>query len=196
MKTILISLAIASVFSTQQKPEKSISNLEKAYQAEANASRKYEKYEKKATEEGYDQAAKLFRAISKSESIHMKNHAEALTKLGAQPEKIIYKDVTVKTTKENLKEPLKAEKNETDRLYPKFIQEAAKENAEPAEKSFRYAMNAEAQHEKLLKEALNKLGKNKSVDYYVSTVTGETIEEAPSAGEPMAKLPKEKYIKF
>jgi rubrerythrin len=196
MKTILISLAIASVFSTQQKPEKSISNLEKAYQAEANAARKYEMYEKKASEEGYDQVAKLFRAISKSESIHMKNHAEAIVKLGAEPKKIVYKDVTVKTTKENLKEPLKAEKNETDRLYPKFIQEAIKENAKPAEKSFRYAMEAEAQHEKLLSKALHTFGKNEQKNYYVSNITGETIEEDPAAEEPMAKLPREKYIKF
>jgi rubrerythrin len=196
MKTILISVCLASVFGTMQAPEKTLSNLERAIELEANASRRYEMYAKKAADEGYLQEVKLFKAIAKSDSIQMENHKYALIQLGGEPKEIDYKDVTVKSTRENIKEPIKSERKAVDKMYPEFIKDAVKDKAEIAEKSFKSAMNAEEQNQKLFQKASDNLGNNPSADYYVSNKTGVVIEESPDAGKPMTKNPGEKYIKF
>jgi rubrerythrin len=196
MKTILISIYMASVFGTMQAPEQTLGNLEKAIDMEANDSRRFSMYAKQATDEGYMQEAKLFKAVSLSDSILMENHKKALKQMGGQPQQIQYDKITVKTTKENLKEPIKTEKKAADKVYPKFIEESIKDKADAAEKSFRYSMTAQEQNQKLFQTAYSNFGKNKPADYYVSNKTGEVMEEAPNSAEPMAKMPGEKFIKF
>ncbi|AKQ47590.1 hypothetical protein TH63_09215 [Rufibacter radiotolerans] len=172
-----------------------LQNLEKAYQAEANATRRYEQFAAKATEEKQLQIAKLFRAISRSEAIHMKNHKAAIMKLGGKPGALVYEQVQVKTTRENLKEPIEGEKQETEASYPQFVKTARQEKAPAAVTTFTYALNAEAQHEKLLEEALDHFGKNKKMDYYVSNVTGSTIAVIPGNAAPRPVQKGEKFIK-
>jgi rubrerythrin len=196
MKTILISIFITSVFGTIQAQDKTLSNLEKAIENEANDSRRYSMYAKQATDEGYMQEAKLFKAVSISDSIQMENHKQAYKQLGGQPKPVEYKKVTVKSTQENLKEPIKAERKAADKMYPKYIEEAIKDKADPAEKTFRYSMTAQEQNQRLFQTAADNLGSNQEADYYVSNKTGEVMEEAPNSAQPMAKMPGEKFIKF
>ncbi|NDK55569.1 hypothetical protein GWO68_06565 [Pontibacter sp. BT213] len=73
---------------------------------------------------------------------------------------------------------------------------AEQENASQAAQSFRYAMKAEAQHERLFKKALKQFGKNKKMDYYVSTVSGSTIAANPGKPSPAPKYSNEQYIKI
>lgn len=192
----VLIIAIFAASFANNKPEETIQNLQKAYQAEANAAYRYQLYAVAASKEGYEQVAKLFRAVSESETIHMKNHKEALEELGANPEKIRYKKVEVGSTEENLRGPIEGEKNETESLYPEFIKTAKAEHAKPAVRSFTYAKRAESEHEKLFKKALKNLGENEPADYYVSNVTGEVIEESPSASAPQPSLENESYIEF
>jgi rubrerythrin len=192
MKTILIG--IATVLGSLLSPEKSLRNLEKAYQEEANTSRQYAMFAEKASKEGSEEAAKLFRALSKSDSIHMKNHKNALQKMGKQPDKVVYKNIKVGSTQENLKEPIKDSKKGS--MYPSYMDEAKKENAKQAETSFRYAFYAEADYRSLLKEVVDNLGNNKPVNYYVSSVTGEIRQESSTSAEPIAQLPEETFYKY
>jgi rubrerythrin len=196
MKTILVSIYMASVFGTMQAPKKTLSNLERAIDMEANDSRRFSMYAKQAKDEGYAQEAKLFKAVSISDSIQMENHKQALKQLGGQPKLVQYKKVTVKTTQENLKEPIKIERKAVDKMYPKFIEEAIKDKADAAEKSFRYSMTAQEQNQKLFQSASDNLGSNPQADYFVSNKTGEVMEESPNSAQPMAKIPGEKFIKF
>lgn len=83
---IFIFILLLGSFAFLQKQNQSLENLQKAYQAEANASRRYEMFAKKATEENHEQIAKLFRAVSKSESVHMQNHKKAIEAMGGTPE--------------------------------------------------------------------------------------------------------------
>lgn len=183
------------IYAQSQKQGKTLDNLQQAYQAEANASRRYEMFAKKAAEENHVQIANLFQAVSKSESVHMQNHKRAIEAMGGMPAKIKYEKVEVETTRDNLKEPIEGEKQETESLYPEFVKIAKQEKAQQAEKSFTYAMQAEAQHEKLFEDALKHIGKNKKQDYYVSSITGSTIAIDPGKPAPKPTLKGEKFMK-
>src|SRR5262249_17936931 len=143
---------------------------------EANASHRYELFAKKAEEEGYAQVAKLFKAVSMSESIHRNNHKAAILSMGGMPDIIEFAKVNVQSTRQNLEGPVQGEIFEKEVLYPSFIKRAKKDNALIAIKSFEYAENAETQHDKLFEDALKNLGHNKVVDYCISPITGATSE--------------------
>ena len=155
-----------------------INNLNKALRGETNASHKYELFAKKADDENYKQVAKLFRAVSMSESIHRNNHKAVILSLGGKPDVIDYDSVKISTTKENLEVPLKGEAYEKNVMYPNFIKQAQIDKLPDAVQSFSFATKAEKQHEKMFENALKNLGKNKPVDYCVSKISGATYEIA------------------
>ncbi|WP_439882707.1 rubrerythrin family protein [Pontibacter sp. MBLB2868] len=196
MKKVIVMLFILFCYgqSFGQQQGQTLANLQKAYQAEANASRRYAMFAEQAAEENLDQVARLFRAVSKSESIHMRNHQQAIEAMGATPDAIVYEEVEVEKTRDNLKEPIEGEKQETEAMYPEYVKIAKMESVPQATKSFTYAMEAEAQHEKLFEDALKNLGKNKKKDYYVSSVTGATFEVSPGKPAPKPKLAEEEYL--
>ncbi|MBM3700861.1 MAG: rubrerythrin family protein, partial [Actinobacteria bacterium] len=53
---------------------KTLENLKEAFAGESQANRKYLAFAKKADEEGYGQAAKLFRAAADAETVHAHAH--------------------------------------------------------------------------------------------------------------------------
>ena len=53
---------------------KTIINLMEAFAGESQTSRRYHAFAMKADEDGFTQAAKLFRAAAESEAIHALNH--------------------------------------------------------------------------------------------------------------------------
>lgn len=169
------------------RPTKTIDNLNAAIEGEANATHRYSLFARKADEEGYAQVAKLFRAASLAESIHQKNHEKVLRDLGVTPRPPVIQDVKVATTRQNLEVPIKGESNEQEEMYPAMVKEARRENVPAAVKSFTYALNTEAEHAKLFKDALAKLGHNPPVDYYVGQISGDTVTK-PSGREPYKKV--------
>lgn len=188
-----ISLAI-STFAALSKTT-TINNLNHAFRGETNASHKYEIFAQKADAEGYKQIAKLFRAVSMAESIHRNNHKAVLLELGAKPDVVSYDLVKVRLTKQNLQSPLEGEKYENDIMYPEFISQATLEKFPSAVKTFKYAQDAEIQHEKLFKDALKNLGRNKPVNYCVSRITGATYKVELGAKCPVGKCGAEnEYI--
>jgi rubrerythrin len=168
-------------------PQKTIDNLNTAVAGEANASHRYTLFAQKADQEGYAQVAKLFRAAALAESTHEKNHEGVLRGLGIEPKQPVLEKVKVGTTRDNLEVPIKGEANEADTMYPSFIEEARRQNVPAAVKSFTYALDTEAEHEKLFKDALEHLGHNVPADYYVGRVSGDTVT-APTTREPYTKI--------
>lgn len=141
-------------------------NLLEAFAGESQANRKYLAFAKKAEEEGYKQVAKLFRAAAEAETVHALNH---LRELGG-----------IKSTKENLEAAISGESYEFQKMYPQMIEDAKAEKNESALRSFNFANEVEKIHAELYKKALETLGKNPDVDYYVCQVCGNTVEgEAP-----------------
>jgi len=159
-------------------------NLKAAFAGESQANRRYLAFSKKAEEEGFTQAAKLFRAAAEAETIHALNH------LGVVGE--------VKSTMDNLNSAIGGETFEFTKMYPEYITTAKAENNKQATWSFDVANKVEQVHAKLYQKALDALKAKKEmpkVDYYVCSVCGNTVEgEAPERC-PICGAPKEKFFK-
>ena len=140
-------------------------NLQDAFAGESQANRKYIAFAKKAESEGYIQIAKLFRAAADAETVHALNH---LRELGG-----------IKSTKENLEAAISGESYEFQSMYPQMIENAAADGFDSAQRSFRFANAVEKVHAALYRQAIDNLGQNAAVDYYVCKVCGNTIEGAP-----------------
>lgn len=157
-------------------------NLKEAFAGESQANRKYLAFAKKAEEEGYPQVAKLFRAAAEAETIHALNH---LKELGE-----------VKSTKENIESAINGESYEFQNMYPKMIEEAAAEGKDNAVRSFHLANEVEKVHHALYQKALENLGQNPEVDYYVCQVCGNTVESEPPETCPICGAPRKMFKKI
>jgi len=154
-------------------------NLTKAFSGESQANRKYLAFSNKADQEGYGQIAKLFRAAAEGEAIHALSH---LSKMGV-----------VSSTEENLKAAISGETEEFENMYPKMIEEADQEDEVASKNGFSNANEVEKIHATLYRKALDNLGKNEDVDYYICGVCGYVAEsEAPDVcpvcGAPMSSF--------
>lgn len=156
-------------------------NLLEAFTGESQANRKYLAFAKKADDEGFKQAAKLFRAAAEAETIHAHNHLRELK--------------GIKSTKENLGEALDGETHEFKSMYPDMIEEARAEGAQGALRSFQFANDVEKIHAGLYKKALDSLGSNEDVDYWVCKVCGNTVENEPPDECPVCKAKKAAFYK-
>jgi rubrerythrin len=157
-------------------------NLQEAFAGESQANRKYLAFAKKADEEGYKQAARLFRAAAEAETVHAHNHLRELD--------------GIKSTKENLETAIGGETHEFQNMYPKMIEEAEKEGNSSAKRSFHIANEVEKIHAALYEKAHKYLGDDEDVDYYVCEVCGNTVEnEAPDTC-PICGAKKEMFKKI
>jgi rubrerythrin len=146
---------------------KSEENLKEAFAGESQANRKYLAFAAKADQEGFQQAARLFRAAAEAETVHAHAHLRALK--------------GIKSTKENLMEAVAGETHEFKSMYPAMIETAKAEGNKEAERTFNFANEVEKIHAKLYQQMLDSLQSAKeSYSYYVCPVCGFTAEkEAP-----------------
>jgi len=156
-------------------------NLKDAFAGESQANRKYLAFAKKAEQEGYKQAAKLFRAAAAAETIHAHNH---LRELGV-----------VRSTKENLLDAINGESHEFQHMYPQMIADAKAEGNNAALRSFNYANEVEKVHAALYQKALDRLGKGGDTDYYVCSVCGYTAEGSAPDTCPVCGSKKQAFMK-
>ena len=170
-----------------RKPTQTIANLNAAIEGEANASHRYTLFARRADDEGYAQVAKLFRAAALAESLHQRNHEKVLRDLGVTPKSPTLEDVKVGTTRENLEVPVKGESKEQEEMYPAMVKQARRDNVPEAITSFTYALNTEAEHATLFRDALAQLGHNPRVDYYVGQTSGDTVTK-PTEKEQYRKV--------
>jgi rubrerythrin len=147
---------------------KSQDALKEAFAGESQANRKYLAFAAKADQEGYPQAARLFRAAAEAETIHAHNHLRALKGIGS--------------TRENLAEAVGGETHEFQSMYPRMIESARAEGNKEAERSFDFANEVEKIHAGLYEKML--AGLESAVEaypYYVCPVCGYTADrEAPA----------------
>jgi rubrerythrin len=163
---------------TGSKTEK---NLREAFAGESQANRTYLAFAQKAEQEGHPQVAKLFRAAAEAETIHAHAHLRALKGVG--------------DTAANLKEAVSGETHEFESMYPQMIAVAEEEGLSEALRSFKYANEVEKVHAGLYRQALNNLGSNRTTDYYVCKVCGNTLEGAPSGPCPVCAAAAEAFCK-
>jgi rubrerythrin len=157
-------------------------NLQEAFAGESQANRKYLAFAKKADQEGYPQAAKLFRAAAEAETVHAHAHLRVLK--------------GIKSTAENLKEAIAGETHEFKSMYPGMIDAAKSEGEKAAERSFSYANEVEKIHAGLYQKALDNLDNPEPVDsYYVCSVCGYTCEDEPPESCPVCNANIKAFFK-
>jgi rubrerythrin len=157
-------------------------NLKEAFAGESQANRKYLAFAKKAEDEGYHQIAKLFRAAAEAETVHAHNHLRVLK--------------GIRLTNENLKEAIEGETHEFKKMYPEMMEKAKEEKNNEALQSFHFANAVEQIHARLYAKALENLGKNEELDYYVCPVCGNTVEKSPPEKCPICGAPGKNFVKI
>ncbi len=156
-------------------------DLKDAFAGESQANRTYLAFAKKAEQEGFRQVAKLFRAAAEAETVHAHSH---LREIG-----------TIKSTRENIEYAMAGEIHEFKSMYPQMIEHAKSEGIQGALRSFSYANDVEKIHADLYKKALDALGKETPVEYYVCQVCGMTVENGPPDECPVCKSKKAAFKK-
>jgi rubrerythrin len=157
-------------------------DLKNAFAGESQANRKYLAFAKKAEQEGYGQIARLFRAAAEAETVHAHNH---LREVGG-----------IRGTADNLTEAINGEVFEFQKMYPQMIRDAEEEGNKGALKSFTFANEVEKIHADLYRKALENIGKNADIDYYVCQVCGHTAENEPPDKCPVCGAGKKAYKKI
>ena len=160
----------------------SLKNLREAFSGESQANRRYLAFAKKAEEEGFMNIARLFRAAAESETIHAHNHLKAMD--------------GIRSTRENLEEAWKGEKDEYTSMYPMFMDQAKRDANNGALRSFFWANEAEKVHGDFYERALEVIREEKDIelkDMYVCSVCGYTVEGAPPEKCPVCGKGKEEF---
>jgi len=179
------TVAIENKIATYQE---TIAVLQELYKAEITASKAYSGFAQKAGEEKYYSVARLFRALSESETVHARNFKNILNELGVKPNKFPEPDIKIGDTKTNLKWALKVELSEIDTHYPMLIKRIKSEGNKKALEDITYAWEAEMQHRDLIKKMKSGLwlffGKivdklKEAKDYQVCQRCGSTVFKLP-----------------
>ncbi len=126
--------------------------LRAAYAGESQAHMKYLAFADKADKEGKPNIANLFRAIAYAEQVHATNHLKALGGIGKTGETLVVAKA--------------GEDFESEEMYPAYLAVAELQEEKAAQRSMRFAEEAEKGHSVLYAAA------KKVVD------AGEDLEEA------------------
>jgi len=159
-------------------------NLKEAFAGESQANRTYLAYAERAEKDGFDNVAKLFRAVAAAETVHALAHLRAM-------------EGGVKSTAENLLEAAAGEKYEFEEMYPPMVATAEEEGDRRAAKSMSNAMEVEKVHHDLFNAALEAVKSGKDLadlPIRVCPICGHTvIGDAPDVC-PVCKAKGEKFL--
>lgn len=161
---------------------KSESNLQAAMSGESTANRRYTMYAEKAEKDGLPQVARLFRAAAMAEAIHARNHFNAMDGIGS--------------TKDNLTAAVFGEHEEFTYMYPRYINDAEREQNDRSLRTFQWANTVEKVHHGLFEKTLEAVRENKVPEektYYVCQVCGNTVEDEAPDKCPVCGAPKTQF---
>ena len=160
-------------------------NLREAFAGESQANRRYTFFAEKAEKEGLKQVARLFRAAAEAETVHARNHFNAMDGVGSSID--------------NLSAGIIGEHLEFTRMYPGFIDKAAEDENTRAQKSFEWANAVEETHYNMY-QAMLKLIKAKQTPkdepYYICPVCGNTVAGNAPDVCPICATPGGKFKKI
>jgi len=161
--------------------EKTGENLYTAFVGEAKAHHRLLAFARKAEDEGYDQVAKLFRAVAAAEGVHAERHLRLLGQ------------AVVRSTEENLEYSFEQETKVNQVYYPEFIREAEAEGESAAAVTFKQARDVEEGHAELYKRALGAMLRQETHDYHICQVCGYVAEREPPEQCPICKATREHF---
>jgi rubrerythrin len=159
--------------------------LADAFAGESQARMKYTAFAAAAEKEGLKNIARLFLATAFAEQVHAINHAKILNKIGP----------TVK----NLEAAIEGETFEVEQMYAAYDLVAKNLGDKAAEKSIRYALEAEKLHADYYKKAKDLASSGKDMgaeNIYVCGVCGHTHVGELEGNCPICGATKDHYTKF
>ncbi len=159
--------------------------LKDAFAGESQAHMRYLIFAEKAEKEGFSNVARLFKAIAYAEFVHAKNH---LMELGE-----------VKGTADNLGAAVAGETFEVEEMYPVYHEAAKLQGEEGAQRTTRFALEAEKIHAELYSKAREAVLQGRDADIgkiYICPMCGYTaVGEAPDRC-PICGCPRDKFVEF
>jgi rubrerythrin len=156
-------------------------NVYTAFVGEAKAYHRLLAFARKADSEGYEQVARLFRAVASAEGVHVERHLRLLG------------EAYVKSTEENLQYSFEQETTVNQVYYPEFIRQAEEEGEPAAAVTFKQARDVEERHADLYKRALAAMLRDETHDYYVCQVCGYVAEREPLDQCPICNAKRDKF---
>jgi rubrerythrin len=105
----------------------------------------------------------------------------------------------IKSTTENLGTAVSGEVFEFNTMYPEYLTKAKNEGNQQAAWSFDVANKVEQIHANLFSKAIETLKTRKktaSVDYFVCSVCGNTVEDDAPERCPICGAPKTKFLRI
>ncbi|NMC46970.1 MAG: rubrerythrin family protein [Chloroflexi bacterium] len=160
-------------------------NLEAAFAGESQAHMKYLIFADQAEKDGFPNVARLFRATAYAEQVHATSHFKVLKKLS--------------DTSANLQTGIEGETFEVEEMYPAYHAVAELQEEAGAERSTRWAQEAEKEHAILYTEAKNAVdttGDIKGEQVYVCSACGWTGVGEPPDNCPICNAKKERFKIF
>jgi rubrerythrin len=155
-------------------------NLVYAFAAESKAAIRNEAFAMKAKSEGYEQIARLFKAVSEAESVHARRFLLLMRgKIGS--------------TEENLERAFQNEIKANIKEYPNLIKEADEEREKRAFKAFSQSRDVESRHAELYKKAMNDMLEDRTTSYFICQICGYINENEAPEKCPVCGAVKEKF---
>jgi len=193
----LLAMVIPQGCQKDEKPpvEKtlvSIENLQTAYGVSLKRQRMYDLFIQRAEKEKNRGMAGLYRALSMSEGVHAKLHANLMQKHNAVPAEPKYDSVVVGTTMQTVKMALSSEELEQTSMYPNLLRTAMAEEFTEGVDQFTLVQAVEDRHVELLKEAQDKIGKV-GTTWIVCPGCGYILTSPKTEECPVCKTPKAQF---
>lgn len=161
--------------------EKTEKNLSKVFAAESKASLRNAAFALKAEKDEYINAARLFRAVSDSESVHANRF-------------LLFMRGKVGTTEENLKTAFENEIKANAEEYPQLIKDAEEEDTNNTIlKAFTQTRDVEERHALLYKKMMNDMMEDRVTDYYVCQICGYIAEDEIPESCPVCGAVKTRF---
>ena len=159
--------------------------LEEAFAGESQAHTKYLAFSAQAEREGFNNVARLFKAVSYAEQVHATTHLRVLRQLGK--------------TADNLEAAIGGETYEIEEMYPAFQAVALMQQEKGAIKANSWALEAEKVHAQMYTAARHAVVSGKDAELgqvYVCEVCGWTGEGEPPDECPLCKAKKDRFRTF
>ena len=164
-----------------------LDNLKAAVTGETGASAKYAAFAEAAEAAGYTQIARLFRATSEAEQVHIAMEYKRVQAEDPEWAKPVADAPVVEACDLNLIAAANGEIYETSDMYPAFIKKAQEEGNDKAVRVFTRAKLAESVHAERYMEAYNNIDAADDDAYFLCPVCGyiekgDNFEVCPICG--------------
>lgn len=174
-------------------------NLRSAFGGESMAHMRYKVWGKKARQDGFNNTARLFKAIAAAEQVHASNHFSVLGEVEGGFLCASMAEYGYGPTVNNLQGGINGELFEVNEMYPSYLEVALKQEEMDAARTFHYALATEREHARMFKTAKEAVKSGKDVDLgpvHVCEVCGWTTEGEMPSTCPICGVREDQFVSF